>query len=240
MDAIFETAFAQLGHPPGSIGGTSLLPNDSQQLGTQAMINTVSRFMNVPQTPDHVTAELLGSILVERYFIEYADFIPPSVANEHRFLTNRAATLGNCEAYHHYQTPASLRSWWASMIRSVQDEAAPLGALIRLMAEGEFNPEVGVFRDMMSSTRHFVLAAATCGEHDWAGVFANVEDYVHHGTRRYTGIRHLVESGRVEEAKGRVDSDEAMLDARLYGPWEQFIQPLREAILKFRHEHGLL
>ncbi|CAI6081364.1 unnamed protein product [Clonostachys chloroleuca] len=235
MDAIFETAFAQLGHPPGSIGG-ALLPNSSQQLGAQAMINTVSRFMNVPQTPDHVTAELLGSILVERYFIEYADFIPPSVANEHRFLTNRAATLSN-EAY---QTPASLRSWWGSMIRSVQEEAAPLGALIRLMADGEFTPEVGIFRDMMSSTRHFVLAAATCGEHDWAGVFANVEDYVYHGTRRYTGIWHLVESGRVEEAKVRVDSDEAMLDARLYGPWEHFIQPLREAILRFRQEHGLL
>ncbi|CAH0056513.1 unnamed protein product [Clonostachys solani] len=239
MDAIFETAFAQLGHPPGSIGGAptpeQLLPNSSQQLGAEAMINTVSRFMNIPRTPDHVTAELLGSILVERYFMEYADFIPPGVSNEHRFLTNRAALSNDA-----HQTPASLRSWWGSMIRSVQDEAAPLGALIRLMADGEFTPEVGIFRDMMSSTRHFVLAAATCGEHDWANVFANVEDYVHHGTHRYSGVRYLIESGRVEEARVRVDSDEAMLDARLYGHWEHFIQPLREAILKFRQAHGLL
>ncbi|VUC22257.1 unnamed protein product [Clonostachys rosea] len=239
MDAIFDTAFAQLGHPPGSIGGAStpeqLLPNSSQQLGTQAMINTFSRFMNIPQTPDHVTAELLGSILVERYFMEYADFIPPNVANEHRFLTNQAALTNEA-----YRTPANLRSWWKSMISSVQDEAVPLGALIRLMASGEFTPEVDIFRNMMSSTRHFVLAAATCGEHDWANVFANVEDYVHHGTNRYSGILYLIESGKVEEAKVRVDSDEAMLDARLYGHWEHFIQPLREAILKFRQEHGLI
>lgn len=199
------------------------------------MLNAVSKFMKIPQTPDHVTAELLESILVERYFLEYADFIAPHIKHEHQLLRRSFAT--DVSSVH--ETPCSLRSWWASMISSVQDESVPLGVLIRLMARGESTPEIGVFRNMMSSTRHFVLAAATCGEHDWANVFANVEDYVHAGTPRYAGIKHLVERGRLREAGERVDSDEAMLDARLYGQWERFEQPLREAICRFRQQHNL-
>lgn len=139
-----------------------------------------------------------------------------------------------------YSKPTWMKSWWGSVVRDVYQEAPIMMATLRVTASNPSMVPEGFIRGNMPSTMHFVHAAATCGEYDWIKVFANIEDHVHHGTDKYAGIRSLVHHGCLDEAKARVDNDEAMLEARLFGQWELMVQPMQEAIRKFKQEHKLL